>query len=101
MATRPPDPGSTSALNGAPAVGSPVPAVPAVRAVPATPLPLPLLLDEAMRWVRRHGRAIYPPIAVPAAVLSAGLAALQTVWQPPDAPVAADPLQSLASQIGR
>ncbi|HVR08117.1 MAG TPA: hypothetical protein VMW75_08720 [Thermoanaerobaculia bacterium] len=93
MATRPPEPGSASALNGAPAVGSPVPAVPAV---PATPLPLPLLLDEAMRWVRRYGRAIYPPIAVPAAVLSAGLAALQTVWQPPDAPVPADPLQSLA-----
>lgn len=69
---------------------------PAGSAVPATPMPLPLLLDEAMRWARRYLRAIYPPIAVPAAGLSAGLAVVQTLWQPPDAAAAADPWQSLA-----
>jgi hypothetical protein len=75
---------------GAPAAG------PAGLAVPATPMPFPLLLDEAMRWVRRYVRAIYPPIAVPAAVLSAGLAVVQTLWQPPDAAAVTDPWQSLA-----
>jgi hypothetical protein len=45
-----------------------------------SPLPFPLLLDEAVWRARRHFRAIYPAVAVPVAVISSGIAALQAVW---------------------
>jgi hypothetical protein len=45
-----------------------------------SPLPFPLLLDEAVWQARRHFRAIYPKVAVPVAVISSGIAALQAVW---------------------
>jgi hypothetical protein len=35
----------------------------------AAPMPFRLLLDEAMRWTRRHFRSVYPPIAIPLAVI--------------------------------
>ncbi len=72
------------------------PAVPAVPALPATPVPFPWLLDDAMRWARRHLRSIYAPIAVPAAVISAGLAVMQTLWQRSQEVAVTDPWQSVA-----
>jgi hypothetical protein len=58
--------------------------------------PFPLLLDEAMRWTRRHFRAIYPATALPIALLSAGTVAGQAMWLQPDAALAADPFALLA-----
>jgi hypothetical protein len=81
-----------------PAAGPP----PAASAPPAAevPLPVPLpfqvLLDEAMRWARRHLRTIYPAVAVPAAVISTSLSALQLLWMGPQAITGADPSQTLA-----
>ncbi|MBV8200884.1 MAG: hypothetical protein JOZ15_09710 [Acidobacteria bacterium] len=79
----------TATAAGAGPRGLPVP-------VPATPTPFPLLLDEAMPWVRRHVRAIYPPIAVLAAVASAGLAAAETLLLGARPAAVTDPWQSLA-----
>jgi hypothetical protein len=62
--------------------------------------PFPLLLDEAMRWTRRHFRAIYPATALPIALLSAGTVAGQALLGPPGAAVAADPFAPLA-YLGR
>jgi hypothetical protein len=64
--------------------------------LPATPMPFPLLLDEAMRWVRRYLRPIYPPIAVAAAVVSASLAVVQNLWLGSEPAAVTDPWQSLA-----
>jgi hypothetical protein len=44
------------------------------------PMPFRLLLDEALRQARRHFRAIYPRVAIPVAIASSGVAALQAVW---------------------
>jgi hypothetical protein len=52
---------------------------PSAPALPG-PMPFPLLLDEAVWQARRHFRAIYPRVAVPVAIISAGVAALQAVW---------------------
>jgi hypothetical protein len=68
---------------------------PAGLQVPATPTPFPLLLDEATSWVRRHARAIYPAIAVPAAVISTGLGVVQALWLGSRPAAVADPWQSL------
>jgi uncharacterized membrane protein len=63
--------------------------------LPFTPVPFPVLLDDAVRWSRRYLRAIYPPIAIPAAVLAGLVAAAQVAWQPTQTMAAADPWQSL------
>jgi hypothetical protein len=47
---------------------------------PPGPMPFRLLLDEALRRARRHFRAIYPAVAIPVAIVSSGVAALQAVW---------------------
>jgi hypothetical protein len=83
-------PGSLLGTAGASADGPPG------LQVPVRPMAFPLLLDEAMRWVRLQMRAIYLPIAVPAAVLSAGLAVVQTLWQGSQPTGVTDPWQSLA-----
>jgi len=44
------------------------------------PMPFRLLLDEALREARRYFRALYPPVAIPVAIVSSGIAALQAVW---------------------
>src|SRR5215831_13002151 len=58
--------------------------------------PFLVLLDEAMRWTRRHFRAIYPVTAVPIALLSAATVAAQVTWFQPDFAAAADPFAMLA-----
>ncbi len=63
--------------------------------LPFAPVPFPVLLDDAVRWTRRYLRVIYPPIAIPAAVLAVLVAAVQVAWQPTQATAAADPWQSL------
>jgi hypothetical protein len=63
--------------------------------LPFTPVPFPVLLDDAVRWTRRYLRAIYPPIAIPAAVLAGLVAAAQVAWQPSQTMTATDPWQSL------
>ncbi|MFL6236596.1 MAG: hypothetical protein ACJ76N_25930 [Thermoanaerobaculia bacterium] len=47
---------------------------------PPGPMPFRLLLDEALRQARRNFRAIYPAVAVPVAIVSSAMAALQAVW---------------------
>jgi hypothetical protein len=90
--TEPPDPAA------GPTSWPPVPPAGATAGAAAPPAPMPFLalLDEAMRWTRRQWRAILPPIAVPVAVVSAGIAALQAVWQSPAGLVGVDPWQVLA-----
>jgi len=85
--------GATPRVPGA-AGAAPPPAPPPPLMVP---MPFKLLLDEAMRWARRNLRVIYPPIAVPVAVLSGCLAAGQALWMGPDAALAGtDPWRSMA-----
>lgn len=62
---------------------------------PLAPVPFTVLLDEAVRWTRRYMRVIYPPIAIPAAVLTAVVAAAQIAWQPSERMAVADPWQSI------
>jgi hypothetical protein len=59
--------------------------------------PFRLLLDEAVRWTRRHFRAIYPATAIPAALLSACAVAAQAIVQRPEALATADPYAALAN----
>jgi hypothetical protein len=68
--------------------------------LPFTPVPFPVLLDDAVRWTRRYLRVIYPPIAIPAAVLAGLVAAAQVAWQPSQAMAATDPWQSLVRIYG-
>jgi uncharacterized membrane protein len=68
--------------------------------LPFTPVPFPVLLDDAVRWTRRYVRVIYPPIAIPAAILAVLVAAAQVAWQPSQAMAAADPWQSLVRVYG-
>jgi uncharacterized membrane protein len=81
-----------------------LPPEPGARALPAdlpfTPVPFPVLLDDAVRWTRRYLRVIYPPIAIPAAVLAVLVAAAQVAWQPSQAMATADPWQSLVRVYG-
>lgn len=44
---------------------------------PPAPMPFRILIDEAMRYSRRHWRAILPAVAVPVALLAGATAALQ------------------------
>jgi len=43
-------------------------------------MPFSLILDEAMRRVRRHFRAIYPAVAIPLTILATATAVLQALW---------------------
>jgi len=47
-------------------------------AIPAEPMPLRVLLDEAMKLARRFFRVIYPSVAIPLAVISVLLLVVQT-----------------------
>src|SRR5215469_4638697 len=49
-------------------------------AVAAEPMPFRVLLDEAMKLMRRHFRAIYPAVAIPLAVVSTLSLAVQLRW---------------------
>lgn len=69
-------------------------------AMPFTPVPFPVLLDDAVRWTRRYARGIFLPVAIPAAVLAGLVAAAQIAWQPPQAMAAADPWQYLVRIYG-
>lgn len=44
---------------------------------PPAPMPFGMLIDEAMRYSRRHWKSIWPAVAVPVAALSGVTAALQ------------------------
>ncbi|HXO41555.1 MAG TPA: hypothetical protein VN999_08915 [Thermoanaerobaculia bacterium] len=68
--------------------------------LPFAPVPFPVLLDDAVRWTRRYLRVIYPPIAIPAAVLAGLVAAAQVAWQPSQAMTATDPWESLVRIYG-
>jgi hypothetical protein len=57
--------------------------------VPAGPMPFTRLLDEAMRLVRRHFRAMYPSVAIPLALLAAVTGVLQALL-----------MQSMTGDIG-
>jgi hypothetical protein len=48
--------------------------------VAAEPMPFRVLLDEAMKLMRRHFRAIYPAVAIPVAVVAALSLAVQLRW---------------------
>jgi len=43
-------------------------------------MPFSMILDEAMRRVRRHFRAIYPAVAIPLTILATATALLQALW---------------------
>lgn len=60
------------------------------------PLPFPLLLDEAVRQVRRALPTLYLPFALATAVLGALAAAIQMLLRP-SAGAAADPMQAMAA----
>ena len=78
----------------------PVPPEALPEALPFTPVPFTVLLDDAVRWTRRYARAIYPPVAIPAAVLAGLVAAAQIAWQPSQRMAAADPWGTLARFYG-
>ncbi len=44
------------------------------------PIPLRLLIDEAIKHARRHFRSLYLPVAVPMALLAAAMPLVQTPW---------------------
>jgi hypothetical protein len=44
------------------------------------PMPFTLLLDEAMKRVRRHFRTIYPTVAIPLALLAGATGVFQALW---------------------
>jgi hypothetical protein len=48
--------------------------------VPPGPLPFHVLLDEAQRLARRHFRAIYPAVAIPLALVTTAVTAIQAHW---------------------
>lgn len=67
--------------------------------VPAGPMPFTRLLDEAMRLVRRHFRAIYVPMMIPFALLAAGMGAIQAMLMK-NATNGAAPMEQLALTCG-
>ena len=48
--------------------------------VQPAPMPFRFLIDEAVRYARRHFRSIYPVVAIPVALLAAVVAAFQALW---------------------
>ena len=50
-------------------------------ATPGGEMPFRLLLDEAMRWTRRHFRTIYPAVAVPLALINLATLVVQATWR--------------------
>ncbi len=79
-------PAASGAAPGAPGIGG------GIRG----PMPFPALLDEAMRWARRHVRSIYLPLALPLAAVNTVVAVLQAVWLGPEKLSSTDPWQSIA-----
>lgn len=47
------------------------------------PIPFRLLVDEAVKWTRRHFRSVYLPVAIPMALMNALLPAVQALWLNP------------------
>lgn len=48
--------------------------------LPAGPMPFGTILDEAMRLVRQNIRTMYPPVAIPLALISGATGVLQALW---------------------
>ena len=67
--------------------------------IPPQPMPFTRLLDEAMRLVRRHFRAIYVPMMIPFSLLAVGMGALQAVLMKTTANETA-PMEQLAVTCG-
>jgi hypothetical protein len=44
------------------------------------PIPFRILIDEAVKWTRRHFRAMYLPVAVPIAIMNGLLPVAQALW---------------------
>jgi hypothetical protein len=44
------------------------------------PIPFRLLIDEAVKWTRRHFRAMYLPVAVPMAIANGLIPVAQALW---------------------
>jgi hypothetical protein len=44
------------------------------------PMPFRFLIDEAVRYARRHFRSIYPAVAIPVAILASLVAVIQALW---------------------
>jgi hypothetical protein len=44
------------------------------------PIPFRLLIDEAVKWTRRHFRAMYLPVAVPMAIINGLVPVAQVLW---------------------
>lgn len=90
----PPEESIGAVPGGGPRGGSASPPGPAM-APPVVPMRFTVLLDEAMRWTRAWLRVIYPPFAVPIAVITAVQAALQALWLRPTPGNIADPWQAI------
>ena len=44
------------------------------------PIPFRLLVDEAVKWTRRHFRAMYLPVAVPISIVNGLIPVAQALW---------------------
>lgn len=44
------------------------------------PIPFRILIDEAVKWTRRHFRAMYVPVAVPIAIANGLIPVAQALW---------------------
>lgn len=44
------------------------------------PMPFRILIDEAVRYARRHFRSIYPAVAIPVAISASLVAVFQALW---------------------
>jgi hypothetical protein len=44
------------------------------------PIPFRLLIDEAVKWTRRHFRAMFVPVAVPTAIVNGLVPVAQALW---------------------
>jgi hypothetical protein len=44
------------------------------------PIPFRLLIDEAVKWTRRHFRAMYVPVAVPISIANGLIPVAQALW---------------------
>lgn len=44
------------------------------------PIPFRLLIDEAVKWTRRHFRAMYLPVAVPISIVNGLIPVAQALW---------------------
>jgi hypothetical protein len=58
-------------------------------------MPFRLLLDEAMRWTRRYFKTIYPPIAIPVALITTLIGGAQAQWMHSNLMQQPDPAEAL------